>query len=71
MHAISATDAKLTLATILSQVQLEPVMIRHDQRDVAVVLSATEYYRLNERPLLAGHRAVIDPKLAALIDASD
>jgi hypothetical protein len=71
MTAISATDARLTLATLLSKAQREPVMIRHDQRDVAVVLSATEYYRLNERPLVAAHRMVIDPKLAALLDASD
>jgi len=68
MHAISATDAKLKLATLLSKAQREPVMIRHNHRDVAVMLSATEYRRLNHS---ASQRTVIDPKLAALLDASD
>jgi PHD/YefM family antitoxin component YafN of YafNO toxin-antitoxin module len=71
MHAISATDAKLKLATLLSKAQREPVMIRHNQRDVAVMLSATEYRRLNHAPVAASQHTVIDPKLAALLDASD
>jgi hypothetical protein len=71
MHAISATDTKLKLATLLSKAQREPVMIRHNHRDVAVMLSATEYRRLNDGPVAASQRAVIDPKLAALLDASD
>jgi antitoxin Phd_YefM of type II toxin-antitoxin system len=71
MHAISATDAKLKLATLLSKAQREPVMIRHNHRDVAVMLSATEYRRLNDGPVAASQRTVIDPKLAALLDASD
>jgi hypothetical protein len=70
MHAISATDAKLKLATLLSKAQREPVMIRHNHRDVAVMLSATEYHRLNHGPV-AAQRMVLDPKLAALLDASD
>jgi hypothetical protein len=71
MHAISATDAKLKLATLLSKAQREPVMIRHNHRDVAVMLSATEYRRLNDGPVAASQRTVIDPTLAALLDASD
>jgi hypothetical protein len=71
MHAISATDAKLKLATLLSKAQREPVMIRHNHRDVAVMLSATEYRRLSDGPVAASQRMVIDPKLAALLDASD
>jgi len=72
MQAISATDAKLKLATLLNRAQREPVMIRRNHRDVAVMLSATEYNRLNDRrarttvPL-----GRIDEKLAALLDASD
>src|ERR1700749_5039161 len=46
MQAISATDAKLKLATLLNRAQREPVMIRRNDRDVAVMLSATEYNRL-------------------------
>jgi PHD/YefM family antitoxin component YafN of YafNO toxin-antitoxin module len=68
MHAISASDTNLKLATLLSKAQREPVMIRHNQQDIAVMLSATEYRRLNHRPAAIG---LIDPKLAALLDASD
>jgi prevent-host-death family protein len=71
MHAISATDAKLKLATLLNRAQSEPVVIRDNHRDVAVMLSATEYRRLNPGPAAAPQRAFIDPKLAALLDASD
>jgi hypothetical protein len=46
-------------------------MIRDNHRDVAVMLSATEYRRLHDGPAAASRRAVIDPKLAALLDASD
>jgi prevent-host-death family protein len=70
MTAISATDAKLKLATLLNQAQRGPVMIRQNHRDVAVMLSATEYRRLHDGPI-AARRTVIDPKLAALLDASD
>jgi len=70
MTAISATDAKLKLATLLNQAQRGPVMIRRNHRDVAVMLSATEYRRLHDGPV-ADRRTVIDPKLAALLDASD
>jgi prevent-host-death family protein len=72
MTAISATDAKLKLATLLNQAQRGPIMIRQNHRDVAVMLSATEYRRLHEGPQVATSRhAIIDPKLAALLDASD
>ncbi len=70
MHAISATDPRLKLTTLLSKAQREPVIIRDNHRDIAVMLSATEYHRLNERP--AGtRRMTIDPKLATLLDESD
>jgi antitoxin (DNA-binding transcriptional repressor) of toxin-antitoxin stability system len=71
MQAISATDAKLKLAVLLNRAQREPVMIRDNHRDVAVMLSATEYHRLNGRPFAAARLNAIDPKLAALLDASD
>jgi PHD/YefM family antitoxin component YafN of YafNO toxin-antitoxin module len=71
MQAISATDAKLKLATLLNRAQREPVMIRCDDRDIAVMLSATEYRRLNGRPDTTAPRPPIDEKLAALLDASD
>ena len=71
MTAISATDGNLKLATLLNQAQRGPVMIRENHRDVAVMLSATEYRRLHDGPTAASRRTVIDPKLAALLDASD
>ena len=71
MTAISATDANLKLATLLNQAQRGPVMIRENHRDVAVMLSATEYRRRHDDPTAASRRTVIDPKLAALLDASD
>ena len=71
MQAISASDAKLKLATLLSKAQREPLMIRSNDRDIAVMLSATEYQRLSDRPRAKAQRPQIDAKLVALLDASD
>jgi len=46
MRAISASEAKQNLAAVLDSVQREPVMIRRQNRDTAVVLSPAEYNRL-------------------------
>jgi prevent-host-death family protein len=46
MRYVSATEAKQTLAAVLDAAQREPVVIRRQQRDVAVVLSMQEYERL-------------------------
>ena len=46
MKYVSASDAKQKLAAILDAAQREPVMIRRQKRDVAVLLSAREYERL-------------------------
>jgi prevent-host-death family protein len=46
MQYVSASDAKQHLAAILDTAQREPVMIRRQKRDVAVVLSAQEYERV-------------------------
>jgi len=46
MRYVSATDAKQRLAALLDAAQREPVMIRRQKRDVAVVLSPQEYDRL-------------------------
>jgi prevent-host-death family protein len=71
MQAISATDAKLKLATLLNRAQREPVMIRNNDRDIAVMLSVTEYQRLSDRPHARAPHPRIDAKLAAVLDASD
>ena len=46
MKSVSATDAKQRLAALLDAAQREPVMIRRQNRDVAVIMSADEYERI-------------------------
>ena len=46
MRYISATEAKQSLAAVLDAAQREPVVIKRQQREVAVVLSMQEYERL-------------------------
>ena len=46
MRYVTATDAKQRLAALLDAAQREPVMIRRQKRDVAVLLSPQEYDRL-------------------------
>jgi prevent-host-death family protein len=46
MKYVSATEAKQRLAALLDAAQREPVVIRRQKRDVAVILSAQEFDRL-------------------------
>ena len=46
MQYVSATEAKQRLAAILDAAQTEPVMIKRQNREVAVVLSPRDYDRL-------------------------
>jgi antitoxin Phd len=46
MRTVSATDAKQRLAALLDAAQREPVLIRRQNRDVAVIMSAEEYQRI-------------------------
>jgi antitoxin Phd len=46
MRSVSATDAKQRLAALLDAAQREPVVIRRQNRDVAVIMSAEEYERI-------------------------
>ena len=46
MRYFSATDAKQALAAVLDAAQREPVVIRRQKRDVAVVLSVRDYEKL-------------------------
>ena len=46
MRYVSATEAKQRFAAVLDAAQREPVVIRRQKRDVAVVLSPREYERL-------------------------
>ena len=46
MRYVSATDAKQRFAALLDAAQREPVVIRRQKRDVAVLVSAADYERL-------------------------
>ena len=46
MRYVSATEAKQALAAVLDAAQREPVVIRRQQREVAVIPSMQEYERL-------------------------
>ena len=45
MRHLSATDAKQRLAALIDAAQCEPVVIRRQERDVAVLLWTAEYDR--------------------------
>jgi len=47
MRILSATEAKQKFAEMIDTAQREPVRIRRHNRDLAVVISAQEYERLN------------------------
>jgi len=49
VRSVSATDAKQRLAALLDAAQREPVMIRRQNRDVAVIMSAQEYERIRRK----------------------
>jgi prevent-host-death family protein len=46
MRYVSATEAKQAMAAVLDAAQREPIVIRRQQREVAVILSMQEYERL-------------------------
>lgn len=46
MQTVTASEAKQGLASIIDAAAREPVIIRRQKRDVAVVMSMAEYERL-------------------------
>ena len=46
MKTVPATEAKNRLGAILDDAQREPIVIRRQERDIAVVLSMADYERL-------------------------
>jgi prevent-host-death family protein len=46
MKSVAATEAKNRLGAILDEAQREPIVIRRQDRDVAVLLSMADYERL-------------------------
>jgi prevent-host-death family protein len=51
MQYVSATEAKQTFGAIIDQAQREPVIIRKQNRDVAVIMSIQDYQRLTQATL--------------------
>ena len=80
MRYVSATEAKQRLAAILDAAQSEPVMIRRQNREVAVMLSPKEYDRLRGLNIVefeqfcdrigkeAAARGLTEEKLAEIIE---
>lgn len=56
MRTVSASEAKQSLASVLEACVLEPVLIRKQKRDVAVVMSMSEYERLTRLNVLEFQR---------------
>ncbi len=48
MQYVSATDAKQSFSATIDLAQREPVVIRRQNRDVAVVLSPQDYERMRK-----------------------
>ncbi len=46
MKSVAATEAKNRLGAILDEAQREPIVIRRQDRDIAVVLSMADYERM-------------------------
>lgn len=46
MKSVAATEAKNRLGAILDEAQREPIVIRRQDREIAVVLSMADYERL-------------------------
>lgn len=83
MKSVAATEAKNRLGAILDEAQREPIVIRRQDRDIAVVLSMADYERLrsgNLRAFLdlrkdvaaeAAAKGLTDERLAALLTDND
>ena len=83
MKTVAATEAQKRLGAILDDAQREPVVIRRQDRDVAVVLSMAEYERLrtgnvrafldlrNEIAAEAAARGLTDERLAEILSGDD
>ena len=79
MKTVAATEAKNRFGAILDDAQREPVVIRRQDRDIAVVLSTAEYERLrtgnirafldlrNEIAAAAAAKGLTDRRLAELL----
>ena len=48
MKSVSATEAKQRFAALIDAAQREPVVIRRQRRDVAVIVSVADYERIRK-----------------------
>ncbi len=83
MRTVAATEAKNRLGAILDAAQREPIVIRRQDRDIAVVLSMADYDRLraanvraflelrNEIAAESAKAGLTDEKLAELVNDDD
>ena len=83
MKTVAATEAKNRLGAILDEAQREPIVIRRQDRDIAVVLSMADYERLRagniqafldlrkEVAAEAIAKGLTDKRLAALLTDDD
>ena len=66
MKTVPATEAKNRLGAILEEAQREPIVIRQQDRDIAVVLSMADYERLRTGNI----RAFLDLRKQVAADAA-
>jgi prevent-host-death family protein len=83
MKTVAATEAKNRLGAILDAAQREPIVIRRQDRDIAVVLSIADYERLsaanvrafldlrNEIAAEAARAGLTDERLTELLNDDD
>lgn len=83
MKSVAATEAKNRLGAILDEAQREPIVIRRQDRDIAVVLSMADYERLragniqafldlrNEVAAQAAASGLTEKRLARLLTADE
>ena len=83
MKTVAATEAKNRLGAILDQAQREPIVIRRQDRDIAVVMSMADYERLragnirafldlrNEVAAEAAASGLTEKRLAKLLNADE
>lgn len=81
MKTVAATEAKNRLGAILDDAQREPIVIRRQDRDIAVVLSMADYERLrtgniqgflelrNEVAAAARVKGLTEKRLAKILNA--
>lgn len=59
MKTVAATEAKNRLGAILDAAQREPIVIRRQDRDIAVLLSIADYDRLRSANVRADRKSVV------------